>query len=46
MYCAQGKFDDASKEMKLAMTAAPADQKSYLDVLERQLEATGCQSIG
>jgi tetratricopeptide (TPR) repeat protein len=39
MYSAQGKFDDAAKEMKLAMTAAPADQKSYLDGLERQLEA-------
>src|SRR5260370_37982528 len=39
MYSAQGKFDDAAKEMKLAMTAAPADQKSYLDGLERQVEA-------
>jgi hypothetical protein len=36
---AQGKFDDAAKEMKLAMTAAPADLKSYLDGLARQLEA-------
>src|ERR1035441_6740570 len=29
MYCAQSKFDDATKEMKLAMAAAPDDQKSY-----------------
>jgi tetratricopeptide (TPR) repeat protein len=39
VYCAQGKFDDAAKEMKLAMAAAPDNQKSYLDGLERQLEA-------
>jgi tetratricopeptide (TPR) repeat protein len=39
VYCAQGKFDDATKEMKLAMAAAPDNQKSYLDGLERQLEA-------
>jgi two-component SAPR family response regulator len=38
MYSRQGKFDDAAKKMKLAMTAAPADQKSYLELV-RQLEA-------
>jgi tetratricopeptide (TPR) repeat protein len=39
MYCAQGKFDDAAKEMKLALTGAPDNQKSYVDGLVRQLEA-------
>jgi tetratricopeptide (TPR) repeat protein len=39
MYSAQGKFDDAAKEMKTALAAAPDDQKSYLDGLVRQLEA-------
>jgi hypothetical protein len=39
MYCAQSKFDDATKEMKLAMAAAPDDQKSYLDGLVKRLEA-------
>jgi hypothetical protein len=39
MYSAQSKFDDASKEMKLAMAAAPNDQQSYLDGLEKRLEA-------
>ncbi len=39
MYCAQGKFDDAAKEMKVALAAAPDRQKSYLDGLVRQLEA-------
>jgi tetratricopeptide (TPR) repeat protein len=39
MYCAQGKFDDAAKEMKMALTGAPDNQKSYVDGLVRQLEA-------
>ena len=39
MYSGQGKFDDAAKEMKLAMAAAPDNQKSYLDGLVKQLEA-------
>ncbi len=39
MYCAQSKFDDAAKEMKVALAAAPDGQKSYLDGLVRQLEA-------
>ena len=38
MYCAQGKFDDAAKEMKLSMAGAPDNQKSYLDGLVSQLE--------
>lgn len=39
IYSAQGKFDDAAKEMKLAITGAPENQKSYLDGLARQLQA-------
>jgi hypothetical protein len=39
MYSAQAKFDDAAKEMKVSLAAAPADQKSYLDGLEKQLES-------
>ena len=39
MYCAQSKFDDAAKEMKLSRAAAPDDQKVYLDGLVKQLEA-------
>jgi tetratricopeptide (TPR) repeat protein len=39
MYCAQGKFDDAVTEMKLASASAPADQKDYLDGLVSQLQA-------
>lgn len=39
MYSAQSKFDDATKEMKLAMAAAPDDQKVYLDGLVKRLES-------
>ena len=39
IYSSQGKFDDGAKEMKLAMAAAPDTQKSYLDGLEKKLEA-------
>jgi len=39
MYCAQGKFDDAAKEMKLALAGAPDDQKNYVDGLVKRLEA-------
>ncbi len=39
MYSAQSKFDDAAKEMKLAMAAAPADQQVYLGGLEKRLES-------
>src|SRR5271166_2615911 len=39
MYSAQSKFDDATKEMKLSLAAAPADQKNYLDGLVKRLES-------
>jgi hypothetical protein len=39
MYSAQGKFDDAAKEMKLSVAAAPESQKDYLGGLERKLES-------
>lgn len=39
IYSSEGKFDDGAKEMKLAIAAAPDNQKSYLDGLERQLES-------
>ncbi len=39
MYSSQGKFDDAAKEMKVALASAQDNQKSYLDGLVRQLEA-------
>jgi hypothetical protein len=39
MYSSQGKFDDATKEMKLAVAAAPENQKSYLDGLMKKLVA-------
>ena len=39
MYSAQGKFDDATNEMKLSMAAAPDNQKNYLGGLEKKLEA-------
>jgi tetratricopeptide (TPR) repeat protein len=39
VYSSQGKFDDATKEMKLALAVAPDAQKSYLDGLEKKLEA-------
>ena len=39
MYSAQSKFDDATKEMKMAEAAAPESQKTYLDGLEKKLEA-------
>jgi tetratricopeptide (TPR) repeat protein len=39
MYCAQGNFDDAAKEMKLALAGAPDSQKSYVDGLVKRLEA-------
>ena len=38
MYSAQSKFDDAQKEMKVALTAAPDNQKSYLEGLAKKLE--------
>jgi tetratricopeptide (TPR) repeat protein len=39
VYSAQGKFEDAAMEMKIAWAAAPDSQKNYLDGLVRQLEA-------
>ncbi len=39
MYCAQGKFDDAAKEMKVALSGAPDNQKSYVDGLVKRLES-------
>lgn len=39
IYSSQGKFDDAAKEMKLAVAAAPDSQKVYLDGLTKKLES-------
>ena len=39
MYCSQGHFDDAAKEMKIALAAAPENQKNYVDGLVKKLEA-------
>jgi hypothetical protein len=39
IYSSQGKWDDAAKEIKLAVTAAPDSQKVYLDGLEKKLES-------
>jgi hypothetical protein len=38
IYCSQGKFDDAAKEMKIAYTGAPENQKVYVDGLVKKLE--------
>jgi tetratricopeptide (TPR) repeat protein len=38
IYCSQGKFDDAAKEMKLALAGAPDNQKTYVDGLVKKLE--------
>ena len=39
VYSSQGKFDDAAKEMKLALEKAPDNQKTYVDSLVRKLES-------
>jgi len=39
IYCSQGKFDDAAKEMKVALNSAPENQKTYVDGLVKKLEA-------
>jgi hypothetical protein len=39
MYCSQGKFDDAAKEMKVALAGAPDNQKTYVDGLVKKLES-------
>lgn len=37
-YVTESKFEDAQKEMKLAISAAPENQKVYLGGLEKRLE--------
>jgi len=39
IYSSQGKWDDAAREMNLAMAAAPDSQKVYLGGLAKRLEA-------
>jgi len=39
MYSAQGKFDDADKELKVAMNQAPDPQKPQLEALAKRLDA-------
>jgi len=39
IYSSQGKFDDAVKEMKLALTGAPDNTKSFVETLIKRLEA-------
>jgi len=39
IYCSQGKYDDAAKEMKLALAGAPDNQKTYVGGLVKKLEA-------
>jgi hypothetical protein len=39
VYSSQGKFDDAAKEMRVALEKAPDNQKSYVDGLVKKLES-------
>lgn len=39
IYSSQGKFDDAAKEMKVALAGAPDNQKVYVDGLVKKLES-------
>jgi DUF2911 family protein/tetratricopeptide repeat protein len=39
VYSGQGKYDDAAKEMKVALDKAPDNQKAYLDGLVKKLES-------
>jgi tetratricopeptide (TPR) repeat protein len=39
IYSSQGKFDDAAKEMKVALSSAPDNQKVYVDGLVKKLES-------
>jgi len=39
VYCGQGNFNDAVKEMKLALAAAPDGQKTYVEGLVKRLQA-------
>jgi len=38
MYCSEGKYDDAAKEMKVALAGAPDNQKVYVQGLVTKLE--------
>jgi hypothetical protein len=38
IYSSQGKFEDAAKEMKAALSSAPDNQKVYVDGLVKKLE--------
>src|SRR4029077_4189221 len=37
--CAQGDFQNAAKEMRIALAGAPDNQKSYVEGLVKRLEA-------
>jgi tetratricopeptide (TPR) repeat protein len=39
IYSAQGDFDNAAKEMKVALGSAPDQQKMYVESLVKRLEA-------
>ena len=39
IYSSQGKFDDAAKEMNLALASAPDGQKSYVQSLVKRLQS-------
>ncbi len=39
VYCSQGDYDNAAKEMKLALAGAPDQQKAYVANLVKRLEA-------
>lgn len=39
VYSSDSKFDEAAREIKLAVAAAPEDQKTYLDGMLKRLEA-------
>ena len=39
VYCAQGDFSNAAKEMKVALASAPDAQKSYVEGLVKRLES-------
>ena len=39
IYCAQGDFDDAVKEMKITLAGAPDNQKVFFEPLVKRLEA-------
>lgn len=39
IYSSQGNFDDAAKEMKVALASAPDNQKTYVGGLVKKLEA-------